>query len=177
MIVEIPLAIGLLAASTLLGLAAGRLIWGQGDKRLDRLVRKQTELTSRVVALETANHFASELGDSVVNDLSDLRKQVEELTATSELVVELGKSRDDDLQLIHGIGPKIEALLVERGITTYARLASITAEEMVEITSLLPGPPNRIERQRWREQAAELAHLTSRPGVTQSSFEEISRHG
>ncbi len=58
-----------------------------------------------------------------------------------------------DFTPIKDIGPVFNKRLREAGIITYSALATLTAEEISEKTGI---PAERIERGRWREQAAEL---------------------
>lgn len=63
----------------------------------------------------------------------------------------------DDLKAIAGIGPKIEALLHEAGIRTYAQLAETPVERLREILAQA-GPRFRLaDPSSWPEQARRLA--------------------
>jgi predicted flap endonuclease-1-like 5' DNA nuclease len=63
----------------------------------------------------------------------------------------------DDLKEVVGIGPVIEELLHSLGITTFEQLAALTPEELDRIGDRLGAFHERISRDRWTEQAAELA--------------------
>jgi len=66
--------------------------------------------------------------------------------------------RDDDLTQIKGIGPKFAQTLKDHGITSYAKLASLTAAEIEALEEKL-GFSGRFERENWVEQArALIAH-------------------
>ena len=71
------------------------------------------------------------------------------LTAASERVDEA-----DDLTRIAGIGPTYAARLREAGIARFSQLAELDAEEIAEVIGC---PALRVERERLREQARELA--------------------
>ncbi len=59
-----------------------------------------------------------------------------------------------DFLPIADIGPIFNKRLLEAGIKTYATLAALSAQEIETKTGI---PASRIERGRWREQAARLA--------------------
>ncbi len=71
------------------------------------------------------------------------------LTAASERV-----DGADDLTRIAGIGPTYAARLREAGIARFSQLADLDAEEIAEVIGC---PALRVERERLREQASELA--------------------
>jgi predicted flap endonuclease-1-like 5' DNA nuclease len=76
-------------------------------------------------------------------------------TAAATPVDEAG---DDDLTQIKGIGPKFAQTLKDHGITSYKKLASLTAKEIEELEEKL-GFSGRFERENWVEQArALIAH-------------------
>lgn len=62
----------------------------------------------------------------------------------------------DDLTLINGIGPSFEKALNALGIYTFARLAEQDADDLARrMTTRVTA--ERIRRDRWLEQARELA--------------------
>ena len=63
----------------------------------------------------------------------------------------------DDLRQIKGIGPKLQTLLNELGVTRFAQIAGWTPEEMAAIDARLGQFQGRPERDRWQEQARLLA--------------------
>lgn len=64
------------------------------------------------------------------------------------------KVAKDDLKLVEGIGPKIEELLHEAGITTWAELAAAPVEKVQEVLDAA-GPKYRIhDPGTWGQQAA-----------------------
>lgn len=62
---------------------------------------------------------------------------------------------DDDLQRIKGIGPKLETVLHENGITRFEQIAGLDAEAIERLDEQL-GFSGRIERDGWVEQARAL---------------------
>ena len=72
----------------------------------------------------------------------------------------------DDLKEIVGIGPVIEQLLHDLGITTFEQLAALSSEDTARIADRLGAFHERIERDRWQEQAGDLAARRLRLGPT-----------
>lgn len=62
----------------------------------------------------------------------------------------------DDLKLIDGIGPKIEAMLHSMGFYHFDQLANWTQEEIAWVDSQLTAFKGRMVRERWVEQARDL---------------------
>ncbi len=62
----------------------------------------------------------------------------------------------DSLQRIKGIGPVLEKWLHEKGITTFAQIANLTKEQ-IDAMEEEQSFPNRIDRENWKGQAADLA--------------------
>lgn len=65
-------------------------------------------------------------------------------------------SPPDDLKMISGIGAKLEATLNELGIRHFRQIADFTPENVAWINTRLRFK-GRIERERWIEQAKQLA--------------------
>lgn len=65
--------------------------------------------------------------------------------------------RADDLKVIRGIGPKLEALLNSLGIWHYDQIAAWKARDIAEIDGQLEGFRGRITRDGWVKQARALA--------------------
>ena len=62
----------------------------------------------------------------------------------------------DDLKSIKGVGPKIEVQLHERGITTFAHVAALSADEIEALGAALKGT-SAAQLTKWAEQAKILA--------------------
>jgi large subunit ribosomal protein L21 len=65
-----------------------------------------------------------------------------------------GKS--DDISLIGGVGPKMEAGLIELGYTTFASIAAWSEDDVAKVEAHLK-QKGRVAREEWVEQAKELA--------------------
>ncbi len=64
-----------------------------------------------------------------------------------------GVFENDNLQIVEGIGPKIEKLLKEAGITTWAGLAEKTAEELNDILAAAGSRYQMHNPESWPKQA------------------------
>ena len=67
-----------------------------------------------------------------------------------------GEVAFDDLKKIHGVGPKIETLLKEMGITSFRQVANFTSDDIETVTLALDAFPGRIERDDWVGSASKL---------------------
>ncbi len=79
-------------------------------------------------------------------------------------VVDAGKPKiraavgaPDDLELIKGVGPKLNTLLNSLGITRFDQIAAFTADEVADVDQHLGSFKGRIERDNWIDQAGLLA--------------------
>ena len=63
----------------------------------------------------------------------------------------------DDLKRIHGIGPVLEGMLNALGISQFSQIAAFTADDIHWVTDHIDAFPDRIVRDKWVEQATELA--------------------
>jgi multidrug efflux pump subunit AcrB/predicted flap endonuclease-1-like 5' DNA nuclease len=61
----------------------------------------------------------------------------------------------DDLKEINGIGPKIERILNQHGISTFAQLADLDVESLLGVDSIVD-LAGRVAREDWRGQARKL---------------------
>ena len=67
-----------------------------------------------------------------------------------------GPNAPDDLKLIVGIGPVLERMLHQLGISTYRQIARWAERDIDEFDARLPEFPGRIRRDGWVTQAREL---------------------
>ena len=63
----------------------------------------------------------------------------------------------DDLKMIKGVGPKLEALLHKLGFFHFDQVAKWTAAEVAWVDENLEGFKGRVSRDRWVDQARKLA--------------------
>jgi predicted flap endonuclease-1-like 5' DNA nuclease len=67
-----------------------------------------------------------------------------------------GVGEPDDLKLIVGIGPVLERMLHNLGVTTFRQIARWSDRDSAEFDAKLPEFPGRIVRDQWVTQAREL---------------------
>ena len=67
------------------------------------------------------------------------------------------KAGADDLKLIKGVGPKLEALLHSMGFYHYDQIAKWDADEVAWVDQNLEGFKGRVSRDTWVDQARSLA--------------------
>ena len=77
--------------------------------------------------------------------------------ALRELSVPVAGSKPDDLKRIRGVGPKLERLLNENGIMTFAQIAALSEADVDALDAQLHEFRGRIRRDGWLEQARELS--------------------
>ena len=68
-----------------------------------------------------------------------------------------GPIEPDDLKKIRGIGKVLEGVLNEKGIHTFEQLATLSLDDIESISKELKHFGDRVGRDRWIEQAQELA--------------------
>ena len=97
--------------------------------------------------------------------IGDLAAARGETARYRQLVVDLennapppffGTGAPDDLKLIVGVGPVLERMLQQLGITTYRQIARWSERDIDEFDAKLPEFPGRIRRDGWVTQAREL---------------------
>ena len=77
--------------------------------------------------------------------------------ATTVAVIPVGqKAGKDNIEIIEGIGPKIAAVLIAGGISTFAQLASAKADDMAAMLKASGGRFSLANPASWAEQAALL---------------------
>jgi len=127
-------------------------------------------LVERDAALVQLREFAAERR-RLFDDLARARA---ETARYRQLVIDLednapppllgGPGTPDDLKLIVGVGPVLERMLYQLGVTTYRQIARWTERDIDEHDARLPEFSGRIRRDGWVTQARELHQ--SKYGVT-----------
>lgn len=130
-------------------------------ERADRLQRELETCTGRRKALENAQAQSSSA--SVERSASSTAASAPPLAdkdAARQKIADIARRTagdeeavDDDLKKIRGIGPKLEGLLKEMGITSYRQIARFELEDIGHVAAALGAFPGRIERDNWMEGA------------------------
>ena len=146
------------------------------DDASERIVGERARLVRRFEAEAAMLRRAQVSRDATLTQLSDFaddrRRLYRELAAAKgeaaryrQLVVDLednapprffGSGAPDDLKLIVGVGPVLERMLQQLGITTYRQIARWTERDIDEFDAKLPEFPGRIRRDGWVTQARAL---------------------
>ena len=141
--------------------------FGAEKARLIRSADEQTallhrELADRDAVLEQLEGFARDR-ERLFGELADART---ETARYRQLIVDIennapppilsGPGEPDDLKLIVGVGPVLERMLHNLGITTFRQIARWSERDVAEFDAQLPEFPGRIVRDQWVTQARAL---------------------
>lgn len=88
---------------------------------------------------------------------AQIAAQAQEAAATGKPRIAAAIGEPDDLRKIKGIGPKLNTLLGELGVSRYDQIATWTAADVAEVDPYLGTFKGRIARDSWIEQAGFLA--------------------
>jgi len=109
--------------------------------------------------------MADDLNDERARLAAELAAARGETARYRQLVVDLennapppffGAGAPDDLKLIVGIGPVLERMLHQLGVTTFRQIARWSERDIDEFDAKLPEFPGRIRRDAWVTQARAL---------------------
>jgi NADH-quinone oxidoreductase subunit E len=141
-----------------------------GQKEIAQALREQNDTLARDLALARTALRDQEVelrrartGPAAVMETSPAvgadAAVAEETVSVEEIAARTagaGQPPDDDLKLIRGIGPKLERLLKDVGITSFAQIARLEADDIAVVADALGSFPKRIERDDWVGSAARL---------------------
>ncbi|ASR50871.1 MULTISPECIES: hypothetical protein [Blastomonas] len=88
---------------------------------------------------------------------AQIAAQAQEAQASGTPRIAAAIGEPDDLRKIKGIGPKLNTLLGELGVSRYDQIATWTAADVAEVDPYLGTFKGRITRDAWIEQAGFLA--------------------
>jgi len=120
------------------------------------------QVADRDAALAQLQDLARER-EQLFGELADARA---EAARYRQLIVDIennapppilsGPAGPDDLKLIVGVGPVLERMLHNLGVTTFRQIARWTERDVAEFDAKLPEFPGRIVRDQWVTQARAL---------------------
>ncbi|MEQ6203211.1 hypothetical protein ABMC88_09135 [Sulfitobacter sp. HNIBRBA2951] len=167
-----------LLVAFLLGLLLGWLLWRYGKPTGDEIDAMRAEnsrlrsdletcnmKTARLEAAADAPRAASVAAAPVVAPAPAVEAapvaeaapvEVKEASKPEGLSAPRGGTADE-LQLIHGVGPKMEGMLHNLGYYHFDQIANWTAAEVAWVDDNLEGFKGRVTRDKWQPQAKVLA--------------------
>jgi predicted flap endonuclease-1-like 5' DNA nuclease len=146
------------------------------DEGSERMIGERARIIRSLEAEAAMLRGAQAARDAALSQLTDFAEDrwrlYRELAAAKgeaaryrQLVVDLednapppffGSGAPDDLKLIVGVGPVLERMLQQLGITTYRQIARWTERDIDEFDAKLAEFPGRIRRDGWVTQARAL---------------------
>lgn len=147
------------------------------QNELARLKQHNESIESEIENVRKDRLELERLAQNYLSELDTLRNRTQRLEAESahlklrsdELETELSATKSktkkiltsaregDDLMHIKGIGPVISRKLNGAGIFSFQQVANLDEATIERLSKSILHFPKRIQRDRWREQAAELA--------------------
>jgi predicted flap endonuclease-1-like 5' DNA nuclease len=122
----------------------------------------RSQLAASAAASERSAEFARER-EQLFRDLADARAEtaryrqvVIDIETNAPPPILAGVGEPDDLKLIVGVGPVLERMLHNLGVTTFRQIARWTERDIAEFDAKLPEFPGRIQRDQWVTQARAL---------------------
>ena len=162
----------------LLGLLLGWFLWAKFKQMYDSLYKDYTDLKIKLTGLEEDLKKCKSLKNDYISEISLLKGRIRELEvyekeyegitkmqkltsegeagtafATGISVDKFAALKNDNLQVIEGIGPKMEELLKKHGINTWTELASKNADNLREILDKEGNKYSMIDPTTWSGQA------------------------
>jgi predicted flap endonuclease-1-like 5' DNA nuclease len=117
----------------------------------DRDARPEDDVGSR----RECERLSTELADSR-QESARYRQLVVDIENNAPPPILSGVGEPDDLKLIVGVGPVLERMLHNLGVTTFRQIARWSERDSAEFDAKLPEFPGRIVRDQWVTQAREL---------------------
>jgi predicted flap endonuclease-1-like 5' DNA nuclease len=117
----------------------------------DRDARPEGDVVSR----RECERLSAELADAR-RESARYRELVIDIENNAPPPILSGVGEPDDLKLIVGIGPVLERMLHNLGVTTFRQIARWSEHDSAEFDAKLPEFPGRIVRDQWVTQARAL---------------------
>lgn len=135
-----------------------------------RLIRSRDSEAAMLRAQLAASDAASERSTEFAREREQLFREVADARAETaryrQVVIDIetnapppilaGIGEPDDLKLIVGVGPVLERMLHNLGVTTFRQIGRWTERDIAEFDTKLPEFPGRIQRDQWVTQARAL---------------------
>jgi predicted flap endonuclease-1-like 5' DNA nuclease len=139
----------------LIGLIAGWIIEWVIDWLFWRRDEQDPQLQEKLRRAETeVGQLRTQLDESQAI-MADAELTIEELRKQLDELAQQAPQREDRLERVKGIGAVFGSKLKAAGIHTYAQLAELTPERVIQI--IQPEEWQKIEAEDWIAQARELA--------------------
>lgn len=122
--------------------------WQEGRKKQGRTGGPEKPADMRTGA-ERRNDSKQDRPEESVR--SEVLTKYQDNRDTAQLDVAQSQDREDDLEIIEGIGPKISGILKNAGVRTFDQLASTSLEQLEEI--LRDGGIRIAAPETWAEQS------------------------
>jgi len=119
---------------------------------IDGISRAQGSMGVDIGAAEEVFEEPALVAEVITEDAAEAIEEDGEVIA----LFETPAGAADDLKQINGVGPVIEEKLNKLGITTFAQVAGLSADDIARIDEVL-NFKGRIEREEWVSQAEKLA--------------------
>jgi len=128
---------------------------GEAAMLRDELASRETPLVQLLEFARDREQGFRELADAH-SETARYRQIVIDIENNAPPPILAGVGEPDDLKLIVGVGPVLERMLHNLGVTTFRQIARWTEREVAEFDAKLPEFPGRIQRDQWVTQARAL---------------------
>jgi len=139
---------------------------GEQARTVGSLLAENDALRLALRDAEAMRYQSNEFAEDRRRLLRDLAAARAETARYRDLCIDLennaapplldGPNAPDDLKLIVGIGPVLERMLHQLGVSTYRQIARWSERDVDDFDARLPEFPGRIRRDAWVTQAREL---------------------
>jgi len=119
------------------------------------LAGRDADLARFAAFAEERRALIAELAEAR-GEIARYRALIVEVEANAPPLLLGGPGSHDDLKLIVGIGPMLERMLAQLGVTSFRQIAHWSERDIDEFDRRLPEFPGRIRRDQWVVQARAL---------------------
>ncbi len=111
--------------------------------------QKISELQSRLDKAQTDKNAAQQSNRPAVSSAAPTTGSGKAATPAKRTPLFTAPAEKDDLKLIYGIGPVMEGILNELGITSFKQISEFTKSDIERVAKAIDTFPDRIERDDW----------------------------